>query len=69
MKTYTATISHHSISRARKIEISANTLTAAKSSATREFGGEQVDYIIHLEETNGYGRWSRRVGGGQWVAH
>lgn len=69
MKTYTATIIHHSISRARKIEIVANTLTAAKSAATREFGGEQVDYKIALEEVGGYGRWMRRVGGGQWVAH
>lgn len=49
--TYTATIRHHSISRARTV--SATTLLAAKRAATKEFGGEFRDYeivIFHNDE-------------------
>ena len=39
MTRYTATIEHHSISRAR-VEPVGNTLQAAKRNATRAFGGD-----------------------------
>lgn len=41
---YTATIRHHSISRARTV--SAATLPAAKHLATKEFGGGFLDHEI-----------------------
>lgn len=67
---YTATIAHHSIRSARVVEITAKTLSAAKAAATREFGGEQMDYIIELVAKDGQrnvGLWTRRVGGTKWV--
>lgn len=45
MSKYIATITHHSISRARVIRID-GTLTAAKRAATKEFDSEMQDYRI-----------------------
>lgn len=64
--TFFATISHHSISRAREIRID-GTLTAAKRAATREFGDEFADYHIVISNERGDTIAKRRVGGGRWV--
>ena len=42
---YYATITHHSISRARVVDVG-NDLTAAKRNATKEFGGDFNDYLL-----------------------
>ena len=47
---YTATITHHSIARARIVPVG-DTLRAAKINATREFGGEMGDYEIIITDT------------------
>lgn len=62
---YTATITHHSISRARVIKIE-GTLTQAKRAATKEFADELRDYRIVI--TNGHGEIAaaRRVGDARW---
>ena len=52
MTKYLATIRHHSISRARQIEI-VGSLTRAKAAASREFGQEQIDYEIAIYEDMG----------------
>ena len=44
--TYYTTIRHHSIARARVVSFNAPTLTQAKRFASREFAGEQPDYLI-----------------------
>lgn len=69
MTTYTATIRHSSISRAREITINGS-LTSAKRRASREFGGEQRDYDIVIYNMDG-GQApdlvsARRVGGRLW---
>ena len=66
--TYTATIAHHSISRARTIEVT-GTLTAAKVAATREFGGDQNDYRIVITDEQGQTVASRRIGDRDWCNH
>lgn len=67
--TYSATIRHHSIARARVIECGSD-LTAAKRKAAREFGAEQIDYDIAIfEHRDGVAPemiTSRKVGGGKW---
>lgn len=68
MTTYTATISHHSISLAREITI-AGTLLAAKIAATREFGGEHQDYAIVISDERGETVAKRRVGDRAWLAY
>lgn len=45
MDRYTATIIHHSIARARTVEVG-NSINAAKRNARAEFGGEFNDYLI-----------------------
>lgn len=69
MTTYLATIRHHSISRARQIEI-AGSLSDAKRAAAKEFGEEQRDYEIAILATDHpsgpYVVSSRRVGGHKW---
>lgn len=50
MTRYTATISHHSISRARIID-AGDTLLAAKRAATREFGDGYNDHVIVIYDT------------------
>lgn len=67
MDTYTATISHHSISRAREIAIT-GTLRAAKAAATREFGGEFQDYNIVISDERGDTVAKRRLGDRTWLA-
>lgn len=68
-QTYVATIRHHSLARARHIEIT-GTLTQAKRAATREFGDERRDYtiVIGLEHDNGDVQIvaSKRVGAKDW---
>ena len=70
MTRYTATISHHSISRARVVPVG-ETLAAAKRAATREFGDEFQDYrILILDSTlGGETVASRRAGERKWVSH
>lgn len=67
MTHYTATIEHHSISRARVVKFEAKTLAAAKRAAMREFCDEQQNYIIDLRadadfHPNPQGYSTRRVG-------
>ena len=50
--TYTATISHPSLRRAREITIT-GTLLAAKAAATREFGGGYNDHHIVITDEGG----------------
>lgn len=45
MTRYTATITHHSIARARVID-AGNDLPSARKKAVEEFGGEFLDYQI-----------------------
>ncbi len=66
-QTYTATIAHHSISRARVIT-SYGSLTAAKRAATREFGEEYRDYNIVIRDAYGDVVATRRVGEARWAA-
>lgn len=68
---YYATISHHSISRARTVDVG-NDLTAAKRAATREFGGDFNDYILSIYDRTLTG-WeateavaARRLGDRRW---
>jgi hypothetical protein len=67
--TYTATIRHHSISRAHEIAIT-GTLDAAKLAAIREFGDGFRDHEIAIYEDRGEYLprlvATRRVGGGKW---
>lgn len=67
MTTYIATISHHSISRARTIEIN-GTLAQAKRAASAEFGEDHRDYTILIVDGDNIVA-SRRVGGKQWANH
>lgn len=62
---FTATIQHHSISRARTI--SANTLSSAMRKATSEFGDEFLDYRIVIFADNGYLMAWRRVRDRRWT--
>lgn len=63
--TYTATIVHHSIARARVIEVE-GTLAEAKAAAWEEFGDEQLDYQIAVYDEDGDIVASRRVGAKRW---
>ena len=68
MTKFIATIQHHSISRARRIEVN-GTLKQAKIAASREFGQEQRDYDIAIFEDGEYGPLpasTRRVGERKW---
>ncbi len=65
MSKFSATISHHSISRARVIEID-GTLTNAKRAATKEFNGEFVDYVIIIRDEFGETVATRRIGDKGW---
>lgn len=69
MSRYTATISHHSISRAPVVDVG-NDLTAAKRAATREFGGGFNDHVIVIRDTTlpEYDNVvaSRRLGSRKW---
>lgn len=73
MTRYTATIEHHSISRAR-VEPVGNTLQAAKRNATRAFGGDFQDYEIVITDTqvsdprDAAVAW-RKVGASRWTSH
>lgn len=72
MKTYRATIYHHSIARARIVDLNTSDLRTAKRRAFKEFSGEQSEYVICIlgDETvhsprgivatrcSGYGRWT-----------
>ena len=65
MTTYTATISHHSISRARTITI-VGSLARAKRAATIEFGGDQQDYKIAIH-ADGQVVATRMLGDTRWT--
>jgi len=71
MTNLRATIMHHSISRARIVDLGTTNLTLAKRRATAEFGGGYHDHLICIlgEET----RWNptgviarKRVAGDRW---
>lgn len=69
MTRYTATITHHSISRARVVNVG-NTLAAAKINASREFGDEFQDYTIVIDDQmnpNWGAVASKRVGARRWI--
>lgn len=65
MSKFTATITHHSISSARVIEID-GTLTQAKRAATKEFGDGFVDHRIVIRDADGEVVAARRVGDKSW---
>lgn len=69
MTRYQATIRHHSISRARIVDVG-NSITAAKRAATREFGGDFNDYVLVVLDTQ-LPEWerivaSKRLGDRRW---
>ena len=66
IKTYTATIHHHSIARARSITIQGD-LTAAKRAATAEFGDEQQNYVLYIANSFGQPAASRRLSAKRWT--
>ena len=64
--SYTATIHHHSIARARTVL--ANTLPTAKRAASREFGSEQKDYeIVIYDDAADQIVARRRAGDRMWI--
>lgn len=65
MSRYTATISHHSISRARVVNVG-DTLTTAKRNASREFNGEFLDYEILIADSSDEIVARRRVRDRKW---
>lgn len=69
MTRYLATIHHHSISRARRVPVG-DDLTIAKRNASREFGGEFLDYTICILDTEIQGpdqiASRKRVGAQKW---
>ncbi len=69
MTAYIATIRHSSIASAREIKIDGS-LTKAKREASKEFCGEQNDYLIVIAKDDGRGEIiaSRRVGSDRWVS-
>jgi hypothetical protein len=68
MTHYFASISHHSISRARIVPVG-ETLAAAKRAATREFGDEFLDYLIIITNAADEMVASRRVRDRKWLSH
>lgn len=72
MTRFTATIRHHSISRARIVNVG-DDLATAKRNAAKEFAGDFNDYVIVIydrEEQNWGGNEdivaTKRVGGKRW---
>ena len=63
---YYATISHHSIGRARVVEIE-GTLAQAKRRATAEFDGENLEYRIVIYTADGETVASRLVADKRWA--
>lgn len=74
MNNLHATIRHHSIARARVIDLGTADLKAAKRKASAEFRGEFVDYAICIigdrtpDNPDGIIS-SRRVGARNWNDH
>lgn len=71
MTRYTATIHHHSLSRAPVVN-AGNTLSEAKARAEREFGDEFADYTIVIVDRDAPNFDSeivsrRRVGARKWI--
>lgn len=64
--TYTATITHHSIARARTITIHGS-LRAAKIAATKEFQGDFVFYNLEISDENGDVVARRKLGDTKWA--
>ena len=70
MTRYTATITHHSISRTPTID-AGDTLTAAKRKATQEFGDGFEDHLITITDTTIANPFEatvaqRRIGAKRW---
>lgn len=65
MATFYATLYHHSISRARGINVE-GTLTQAKRSATREFQGDFNFYYVEIFE-DGRLVANRRLSANRWT--
>lgn len=74
MTNLRATIRHHSIARARVVDLGTSDLTAAKKAASAEFRGEFVDYTICImgertpDNPDGIVA-ARRVGARKWHNH
>ncbi len=71
MTNYRATIRHHSIARARVVNLGTNDLSVAKRRASAEFRGDFNDYIIVVlgdatPDNPGGIVASRRIGGKTW---
>lgn len=66
MPAFSATIRHHSISRARVVSIE-GTLAQAKRAATREFAGDFNFYEIVLLDADGREIASRRLDAKRWT--
>lgn len=70
MTRYTATIQHHSIARARVVDVG-DDLASAKAAASSEFGDEQRDYTIIIMDHDAANFDSeivarRKVSGRKW---
>jgi hypothetical protein len=63
---YIATIRHHSIARARSITTQGD-LAAAKRAATAEFGDDQQDYILYIENSLGQPAAYRKLSSKRWT--
>jgi len=69
MRHFTATIIHHSISRAREYKIVSHSLTQARRIASREFGEGYLDHTIQVYEETPMGRLpvgQRKIGERRW---
>lgn len=71
MTRYTATIAHHSISRAPVVPVG-ETLAAAKRAPTREFGDGFRDHEIQITDTTIRNPWEavvarRKIGTQRWT--
>lgn len=66
METYSAYISHHSISRAPVSNYTCKTLAAAKRKATAEFGEGFADHEIVIEDANGNILATKKIGNNVW---
>jgi hypothetical protein len=65
MSTFQATIVHHTIRSARVIDAGDN-LAMAKRAASKEFGGEMLDFKIVVTDRSGAVVAARRVADKRW---
>lgn len=67
-KTYTISLSHHSISRSREVTYT-GTLAGAKRKATTEFGDGFADHSIVIADADGYTVAKRKMTDRNWAAY